>query len=173
MVTNTTIDVTNLYTQIAGVVAGSQSGDLVLVVGEVHANLPTQVLLLNGNDIHGNLNTLVLHITNILQQIVGQVGTGSNGHLVEQIVGFTLIDIYATVDAVFQETEVKTYIVSCCLLPLNLCSISFRCDRNDCAVAKPIVRTSLVGVVGGNRRIVTLIDVLLTGDTPSETEFQV
>ena len=141
-----------------------------LVIGHVHADFPAQVFLLDGHYVQGNFNTLVLHITNILQQIVGQVGQASHGNVVQQVVGDALVDVNATIDAVVPETEVETDVISCGLLPLDLSGVALRSDRNDDVVAKPVVRTTHVGVVGRNRRIVTLTDVLLTGDTIAQTE---
>ena len=149
-VTNTAADATRLHTRIGGVVVGRQACNLVLVVGYIEADFPTEVLLLDGNEVQGNFNTLVLHIADVLQQIVGQVGTSRNGHEVQQVVGLTLVDIDATVDSVLQETEVKTSIVGRGLLPLNLGGIALRSDRNNDVVAEPVVRTSLVGVIGRN-----------------------
>ena len=173
LVTNTTRDVTSLNTSIAWIVTCCQTSNLVLVIGNVETNLPTQVLLLDGHYIEGTLDTLILQVTYVHQQIVGKVGTSSYRNLVQQVLGLALINIDATIDAVASETEVQTNVIGSCLLPLNLSSIALWSDWSDNGVTELIERTCLVGMIGRNRRIVTLVDVLLTGDTITQTKLQV
>ena len=120
-----------LNTCITWIVAGCQAGNLVLVIRNVETNLPTQIFLLDGHYIDGTLDTLVLQVTYVHQQVVGEVSTSSYRNLIQQVLGLALVYIDATIDAVASETEVQTNVIGCCLLPLNLSSIALWSDWGD------------------------------------------
>ena len=150
MVTNTTGDVASLYTKIAGIIAGRQTGDFILIVGHVHADFPAQVLLLDGHYVQGHLDTLVLHVADVHQQVVSQVGTRSHGNLVQQVVGNALVNVDATIDTVSQEAEVQTHVIGRGLFPLDIGIVALSGDGNDDVVAEHVIRTALIGVVGSD-----------------------
>ena len=93
----------------------------------------------------------------------------------EKIGCFAEVVIYATGDAVLEESEVDTGVVGSGLFPLEVGVVAFRIERlNPCAVAggtRVETRFLRVGVdsVGG----IVAAHSLLTCDTPAETEFKV
>ena len=153
-------------------VVGGQLGDLGLVVGGVEAYGPAPVHGLDGNSVDLELYTLVGKVADIGVQIVGEVGSCCHGSVVEQVLGVSLVEVDRAGDAVVDESEVETYVVGRRGLPLKVGVVSERSDRHDDVVPEEVHRLVGVVLVGREGRVVSGLEVLLSGLSPAEPELE-
>ena len=116
--TSTTTD-TTCWNEVALIVATYQLGNLVLIVGKVVVNGPVPILSLNRLSTDGNLDTLILHRSDVSHHGVLEVRTSSYVSAVQQVGSLTQISIDAESDSLIQNAEVQTDVISISCLPLQ------------------------------------------------------
>ncbi len=169
----TAVDAAKTNTHVAGVIVDGQLGDPVLVEGYVVAQVPVPVLADNGTTGDGELDTLVLQFTHVGEQLVAEVGTGSNPDSIEQVGGLAVINIEGTGDAIVQKAIVETGVVGGGLFPFQVLVVSQRADQRDHLVSEEVVGTRLAVAVTAHPGIVAASQVLLSCHTVSQSQFEV
>ena len=147
-------------------------GDFVLVVGGVQAQFPEPILLLQRLPGERHFDTLVGERTDVARHLVAEVGAGLNVDGVEQVGGLAIVVVHATREALVEEAEVETHIISGGRFPGQFTVVGV--GAVDVALANQGIIGSihLIGVVG--RKVVVVTDTfLLTGLTITQTEFEV
>ena len=142
-----------------------------MVPRDVIADIPGEVLGDDWLGVNRELNTVVLHRTNVLCQYGTEVRTYRDGHRVQQVGGLTIVAIEAGRDAVVEETEVETCVPCSRCLPFQVWVVGIRTHG--------VVVCATEGVLGirvtddierGVAEVAT--DILLTSLTPAEAELE-
>ena len=146
-----------------------------MVVGEVARDFPHPVLGDNRTCGEHDFNTFVHQSTDIAGDLVREVGTASHECGVNQVGGLAVVSVYATREAVLEETEVQSGIIGCRGFPLEVFIVGIRAIHQTISSHThngiTAVLISTVDVVGVE--VVVVSDaVLLTSLTPSQTELQ-
>ena len=157
---------------VGALVIGGKFGYDGLVPGHIGTYLPVPVPGLDSYCIDLELDTGVLKVTDVGVEVVGEVCTCSYRSPVEEVLGEALVEVDGTVDAVIEEAIVKTYVPGRGGLPLQVGVVAGRSDRLDYLVAENVLAGISVIDIGGQGRIVTCIEVLLTGLTVAQTELE-
>ena len=153
-------------------IASRQLRNFALVVGEVEAQVPREVLLRNGFGVDGELDALILQRTYVGVHLILEIRSGRYVHVVNQVVRTTEIVVYRPREATIQETVVHTGVVSRRSLPLEVLIVGVGTIRFAIAVAYRIVSVVLAGRIRGKIGVVRT-NILLTCDTVAEAQFHV
>ena len=163
---------TTLSHIVVAIVATSELGDLVVVVGEVVVQSPVPVLCINSNELDGSLETSVGHRTDVLCHLIAEVGCRGDINRIEQVGCLAIVPVEATADPAIEESPVKTQVIGCGLLPCQVGLESVRTGEIAVAHYIIVVLCARVHNVVGNVSVVG-DTFLLTGHTPTSAELQI
>ena len=147
--------------------------NLVAVVGQVVVDGPQQVGGADGLPVQGHLDTGVAQRTDVLVECVAEVGHCREGSPVQQVGSLAIVPVDATTQALVHDTPVQTDVGGRCGLPLQLGVVNVGPSLG--AVAADIIERTHAAVAHhvGSKVVVVADAFLLTGLTPTETQFQV
>ena len=94
--------------------------DSILVVSQVDAGHPVEILRADGIDVQSQLDTLVGHLTDIGIHLTINILCRRNRIFPNQVFSLLVVNLDSTVDAILQESEVKTDVQHACGLPLQV-----------------------------------------------------
>ena len=169
--TCTCADTTSLYIVVV-VVASYELINLVLVVGEVVCQLPTEVGSLDRTNSSSKLETGVVQRTDVAGQLVAEVATCRDKYCVDQVLGLAVVPVEVEHQTVAQEAQVETGVPGSGLLPGKVgidCIRTIGCTVGECDVIVCVVNVWSVGSDVG----IVADTFLLTSDTPTQTQFHV
>ena len=153
-------------------IASRQLRDFALVIGEVEAQVPREVLLCDGFGVDGELDALILQRAYVGVHLILEIRSGRYVHVVNQVVRTTEIVVHRPREATVQEAIVQARVVSRCSLPLEVLIVGVGTIRFAIAVAYRIVSVVLAGRIRGKIGVVRA-NILLTCDTVAEAQFHV
>ena len=170
VIADTTADASCLDSCIGRIVIGCQLGDTVVIVREVGPDGPVPVLSLKGDTAYLKLDTFVNQATDIGYQVVGQIGSRRDRNLVKQIRCFPIVKIQGTVESAVKESVINTHVVSGGGLPFQIGIVTVGLDGDDHLTVEHIHTSVGVVHIGGESRVVSRIEVLLSCLAPAQTE---
>ena len=153
-------------------IAACQLGDLAIVISQVEAQIPREVILYNRLGVDGKLNTLILQRTDVSVHLILEVRSSRYVDVVDQVIRAAEVVIHGTGQATVEETIVEASVIRRCALPLQILVVSVGAIRFAFAIANGVVGKAAVGGVGGKVGVVRT-DVLLTRHTITEAELEV
>ena len=114
------------------------------------------------------LDSLVDQGTDVGEEVVGQVGTGCYGSVVEQVGGLPVVNVQGTEQSVIQETVVETDVICGGGLPLQVGVVAVGSDGHDYLTVEHVVTADQVVLICRDG-LVYVTYVLLTGLAPAQT----
>ena len=168
-----TVDVPMNHALVGRIVVEGQFGNFVLVVRDIITNGPVPVLCVNRMGSQRKFDTLVLQGSNICQQLVAEIRTSWSSYGVQEVVSLAIVIIQRTCYLVVQETEVQPYVISRGLFPFQILVIGLRGYQAIFCIAEIVVGTSLGVGIASHIGIIAVVEVLLSCDTITQTEFQI
>ena len=154
-------------------VIGGELGDAGILEGDVSADAPVPVGSFHGDYVQGEFNTLVNQVSDVLDENVGKVLAQRHGGTVEQVEGVAVVHVHTGSDAVAPQTQVQTDVPGFSGLPLDI--LVERLGSQHVHIGTTHVITHFLR--GGASiefliRIIVATDILLTGASPAQTEFE-